>query len=263
MRARIFDKIENKYYISEVYGILNCGVNLFLVDKLNESDKVVLVEYLDLSSKPQYEVNVEKIDINPVKKGKWIYKNKKEMKIINDSLKDSKEYNCFKGYESIWNHKDALTDLIKNGSAEKSGLGIGDISTKLDGWNYIETQEDIDFLIKEFSGFHDSVIKEFSYITGDYYNQKKKFLTLSESGSKKLRIVFDSTWAKEIEIIFLAPRFVQLVPPWENYMSDLYDVSIFIKDCMVYFYDSYLEEIPEEYDETFIYSMGMMWRFTE
>ncbi len=49
---------------------------------------------------------------------------------------------------------------------------------------------------------------------------------------------------------------MQLVPPGENYLGDLYDASFFIRDCMIYFYDSYLEEIPKTYDGTFVRAMG-------
>ena len=44
MRARIFNKDKKKYYISEVYGVLNCGVDMYIVDKMEDSESVVLVE---------------------------------------------------------------------------------------------------------------------------------------------------------------------------------------------------------------------------
>ena len=76
-------------------------------------------------------------------------------------------------------------------------------------------------------------------------------------------MVFNSDWAKEIEIILLSPRVCHLVPGEENYMADLYDTSIFIRDFMIYFYTSALPEIPDNYEGTYFKSLGMMWRYTD
>lgn len=105
----------------------------------------------------------------------------------------------------------------------------------------------------------DSVLKEFSYITGDYISSEGH-MCLSESGSKQIKIIFESDWAKPIEMILLAPKFIQLVPPAENYLANLFDASVFIKDCMVYFYDSYMEAIPSQYNGSYFSAMGMRWR---
>ncbi len=88
-------------------------------------------------------------------------------------------------------------------------------------------------------------------------------MTLQPVGSKRVRLVFNSDWAKEIEIILLSPRVCHLVPGEENYMADLYDASIFIRDFMIYFYTSALPEIPDNYEGTYFKSLGMMWRYTD
>ena len=66
MRARIYDRKEKAYYISEVYGILNCGVDRYLVEKREDDQTLVLVDYTDFSTEPPYPVYVEKIDANPL-----------------------------------------------------------------------------------------------------------------------------------------------------------------------------------------------------
>ena len=50
----------------------------------------------------------------------------------------------------------------------------------------------------------------------------------SPSCAKKLRMVFDSSWANSIEIVFESVRLLRLVPPGENYLGDLFNASIFI-----------------------------------
>lgn len=260
MRARIYNKSKRVYYISEIYGIVNCGVDKYLVDDVEDRNLVVLVEAVDFSTPYPHGIYVERIDNNPLEPLKWVYVEKEEMKYINGAIASPGKYHYFRGYQFIWEQKEALTELIKKGTIDKAKLHLGNISTKLPDWNYIEKQEDIDNLMKQFAGFHDSVLKEFSYLTGDYVSQDG---TMYLTEDKQIKLVFNSDLAKELEMVLLAPRFVQLVPPCESYFANLYDASLFIKDCMVYFYDSYLQEISDSYKGTYMTSMGVMWRCVE
>ena len=70
-----------------------------------------------------------------------------------------------------------------------------------------------------------------------------------------------SDWLEEIEMVLLSPRICHIVPGEENYMSILYDAPIFIKDCMVYFYDSYIEDITCDYSGTYFKALGIRWRY--
>lgn len=260
MRARVYDRSNNLYYISEVYGIINRAGDWYIVDHPSDKKQVVLVEYLDFNSPAPYEVNVEIIDTNPFESEKWIFLNKSAMDEINIRLKNSKPLHYYKGFESIWNSIDALICLLETGVADKLSLTVPELSTKLSGWHYIENNDDIDELMELYSGFHDSVIKEMSYISGEYYDAEQKTMYLNLAGSKQVKVVFNSDWAEELEIILLAPRIIHLVPGEENYFSNLMDASIIIKDQIVYFYDSDIDTIDDNYKGTYFKSMGLMWR---
>ena len=67
MRARVYDRLHNLYYISEVYGILNRAGDWYIVDHPSDKQQVILVEYLNMNTPAPYEVNVEIIDANPFK----------------------------------------------------------------------------------------------------------------------------------------------------------------------------------------------------
>ena len=127
------------------------------------------------------------------------------------------------------------------------------------GWNYIENDQDIRQLMEAFSGFHDSVIREIHYISGD--RRDGQGVCLTPAGQKEIRFIFDSEWSKSIEAVFQAVRLLQLVPPGENYLGDLFDASVFIRDYEVYFYDGYLTDIPAAYEGTWLRAMGMRWRY--
>lgn len=259
MRARIYNRLSKQYYISEVYAVINRAGDWYVVDAPDDPGKLCLVEYLDFSTQPPYEVNVEIIDKNPVN-GKWVYRDGSEVESLNENLQHSKKVHYYGGELCLWDNVRALTELLETGLLEKAQVGLATVSTKLAGWNYIESKQDIDRLMQEYSGFHDAVLKELSYVSGDYFDVDGMILSLA--GSKQVRVVFNSDWAKEIEIMLLAPRVVHLVPAAENYTSELFEASVLLKDHMVYFYDSDVEEIMDEYDGTYFVSMGMMWRYT-
>lgn len=258
MRARVYNKSKNEYYISEIFAVTNLG---YIVDDPDDREKVLLVDYIDPMQVFPYTPNIEVID-NENDNEKWVCPDYLQRQSINKRILNGDELTSFRGPEGIWNSEDALLSLIIYKTADKEALRIDEKNTRLAGWNYIENDDDIEKILDEYSGFHDAVIKEMSYISGDYFVKEDNFMKLSESGSKQIRILFDSEWGGELELILLAPRIVHLIPGEENKWSDIIDVSIFIKDCRVYFYTSVLEEIPEEFNETYFVSMGMRWRIT-
>ncbi len=256
MRARVYNKSKKEYYISEIFAVTNLG---YVVDDPDDRTKVLLVDYIDPMQVFPYTPNIEVID-NEKDNENWVCPDYLQRQSINKRILNGDELTSFRGSESIWSSDSGLLELIANKTADKEILGIKEKDTKLSGWNYIENDDDIEKILDEYSGFHDAVIKEMSYISGDYFVKEDKFMKLTESGSKQIRIIFDSEWGGELELILLSPRIVHLIPGEENKWSDIIDVSIFIKDCRVYFYTSVLEEIPEEFNETYFVSMGMRWR---
>ncbi|MDE7423340.1 MAG: hypothetical protein K2N51_06570 [Lachnospiraceae bacterium] len=264
MRARVYDQTNHTYYLSEVYGIMNWGGERYIVESNEKNEqRLCLVEAVDFSTKPPYRVNIERIDCNKIsEKLPWIYLGRDELSNINQTLENTYHHEAlhyFSGYEYIWKQQDKLAELIVQGTIPYHELGNIKIDTKLPDWNYIENNQDIDRLMKEFLGFHDSVIKQINYITGDYVD-KDGSMCLSESYDKKIQMVFDSQWSGSIEIVFEAVKVLHLVPPGENYLGDLFDASVFIKDLMIYFYDTGFDKIPESYDGTWVKALGMRWR---
>lgn len=263
MRARVYDKVNQTYYLSEVYGIMNWGGDRYIVES-NEKDeqRLCLVESVDFTAPVPYRENIECIDCNKdLGKASWIYPNRGELAQINKVLENTYNHEAlhsFCGYEYIWKQQEKLTELIVQGIVPYHEFGNIKIDTKLPDWNYIENKQDIDRLMKEFLGFHDSVIQQINYITGDYVD-KDGSMCLSESYEKKIQMVFDSQWSGSIEIVFEAVKVLHLVPP-ESYVGNLYDASIFIQDFMIYFYDTAFDKIPDSYDGTCVKALGMRWR---
>ncbi len=260
MRARVFNEENNNYYISEVYGKINRPDEWYIVDDYLRKDKVVLVKYLNTNESLLNKVNIEIIDYNNLPHGGWKTLSVSRIDDINRNLSSIKMIKDIHAYDDFLKSEQRLVELLENGIVDKRDYVILDYTTKLLGWNYIESEHDIEYLMKEFDSFEDSVLKEMSYISGDYV--ESGYMTLKPAGGKQVRLVYNSQSADEIEIILLSPRICHLVPAEENYSSDLYEASIIIKDSMVYFYHSCVEEVIEDYNGTFFKSLGLMWRYT-
>lgn len=264
MRARVYDKVNQTYYLSEVYGIMNWGGERYIVESSGKDEqRLCLVESVDFTTPIPYCLNIECIDGNQdLGKASWIYLNRDELAQINKILENTYNHEAlhsFYGYEHIWKQQEKLMELIVQGTVAYHEFGNIKIDTKLPDWNYIENKQDIDRLMKEFLGFHDSVIRQINYITGDYVD-KDGSMCLSESYNKKIQIFFDSQWSGSIEIVFEAVKVLHLVPPGECCLGDLYDASIFVQDFMIYFYDTAFDKIPESYNGTWVKALGMRWR---
>jgi len=263
MRARVYDANSGNYYISEVYGIINRPGRWYIVDHPEDKSKVVLVEYLTYSEDHPLGTAIEIIDMNPFPCGPWINLNLIEAEKINDKLTYSAPVSRYNGTGAIWDSKEGIVQLLENDEVYKESISLADYSTKLEGWNYIESDEDISRLMEAFCGFHDAVIKEVSYISGEYYDKDEKIMYMNEPGSKQVKVIFSSAWADELEMILLAPRIVHLVPCEENYFSEMFEASVIIKDTMVCFYDSLMDSVDDNYSGTHFKSMGMMWRIKQ
>ena len=263
MRARIYNKAENAYYLSEVYAVINRAGDWYVVDDPHDKSRVILVAYIDLTV-ASYPVNVEVIDDNHIGED-VIYRDTPETEAISACLTKSQKLHDFRGSSTIWNHPQALVDLLETNSVEKSRLGIDTAySTKLTGWHYIETQDDIDRLMEDFAGFVDSVIAEINYLPGDHVSADD--IMHFDRHNKTVRVIFHSqqTNGKGLEVILLSPRMVQIVPPAENEIPGISDeASLFLQNHMVFFYDTYQDTIPESYDGTYFIAMGLRWRWIE
>ena len=88
----------------------------------------------------------------------------------------------------MWEETELLIDLLEDGSVDKIKFGIENLSSKLEGWNYIESNSDIDYLMKEYAGFYDTILKEMSYVSGEYVSNDG--MRLNPIGNKQIKLVY-------------------------------------------------------------------------
>ena len=87
--------------------------------------------------------------------------------------------------------------------------------------NEIKNEIDIENLMNEYSGFHDSCIVSISYHSGAFVNDKGAMANgeLNEHG---IEMVLHSQWNKPIELCFTGVRKCNIVGWEDNYFCDIF-----------------------------------------
>lgn len=264
MRVRVYDKLTNNYFISEVYAIINSGYykKYLVVENIDNKRYFRLIEYLDKAESGNfYPVNINVISANELSES-WVIKGENELGNLCYKL-DVKNKNdsfyIFRGYNFIFQQKELLLALLKGEQIPYELLHEHkkEISTKLDGWNYVEYKDDVESLMGIFHGFHDSVLKNLNYISGSGKDEKG---IMCLNNIRQVSMIFDSLWSDSIEIVFEGVLALNLRPAKDNYCSDLLSATIILKDKAILFYDAEVNSDDEDYEGTWINALGMRWR---
>ncbi|MDH6367607.1 MULTISPECIES: hypothetical protein [unclassified Breznakia] len=261
MFVRVYDKTREKYFKSEVYAIINTGWHKKQLVRVpsEDGDYLKLFDYIN-KEKDSTEVIIN--TVIPDVPEDWIieyststldsYRNLLEPEIV------FSEYN---GPKWLYEDSDTLLKLLKGESIAVSNSIFENriLNSKLEGWNYIEDQKDIDKLMNETMCFHDSIIKSLNYVSGGYVSSDKSMNPLDSK--RIITMLIDSQITDTIELVFEGVNTMSLRPSSDNKTGIIYEASILVKDCIVYFYDGLVLEVDPSYNYTWIASYGLRWRF--
>lgn len=216
MRVRAYDSHTNTYFNSEVFAKINIGwyeKQLLLVPSDNGAH-IKFIDYLDKSNPnaPNVLINT----ITPDAPSEWIYQRSgsvdKKLADFAELLDDDIRFFEYVGYPWIFDDKPLIIKLLNNGAVplEDSIFENRVPDYKINGWNYIETMEDVNFLLSQTYSFHDSVLKEMKYVSGAYVDCDNNMRPTNSVSQITMRI--DSQQCRAIEMIFegvTAPIFLK------------------------------------------------------
>ena len=247
MRVRAYDSKTERYFKSEVYAIVGKGIS---------TRHLVLVpgevgNYLKLLSL----VNI----IKPERPVEWIRKSDASL-VDSNALHTGKEIKLdfFAGYPWVLEEPYILAKLLQGEEviAEESNLSI--LDTRLPDWCYVETQEDVDALMHETHGFHDSVLKNLEYVSGAYVSEDKSMYPVNSL--RALKMTFESQWTETIELVFEGLVALNLRPSDDNFDAIIFSASILLKDETVFFVDDEMEKENLQTDCTCVKAYSLRWR---
>ena len=268
MIVRVFDNQRNTYFKSEVFAIINSGwyEKRLVVVPHDNSSYFKFFECIDKSIAGEHRLLINTVtgEFNP--NIEWIYQETGDVdkkldayaKLIEDDIRFF-EYN---GCSWIYENKSLLAKLLNGGTISTANYKH-QITTAntcyLEGWHYVSNLQDIDFILEQTNGFHDSVFKEMSYSSGSYVDSENNMYGMDNVRQVTMR--FDSQWCRSIEMVFEGVVSMNLRPHSDNESAELWAASLFIQNETVFFFDSEIDGIDNSYDGTWISAYGLRWRF--
>ena len=269
MLVRVHDKERNIYFKTEIYAVINSGwyEKQLVVVSFEDGNSFKFFDYLDKSNSKNPQVLINSVTPNGFNSDyEWIHKRIDDVdKHLDDYAKFLRKdirFFDYRGYSWIYNDKPLLIELLNGGMVSTKGFEYQIIDSnahKLESWNYIEAQDDINFLMKSAYGFHDSCLKSLDYISGSEVFEDKSMRPVD--CIRTLRMIIDSQCCDSIELVFEGLIGLNLRPASDNYSSDIFSATLRIKDEIVFFADDELEADNFEEGYTCVKAFSMRWRF--
>jgi hypothetical protein len=130
-------------------------------------------------------------------------------------------------------------------------------------WNEIFTDNDIDMLMKFYDEFHDSCIKEITYISGAYVNSDLSMFPVNNE--RILKITFQrQSKPITIELEFSGLIKLNLSPNNQEYTCEISDATLIFDNGCIYWGDcSDLKGDFEKYDGTWVCSNKLRWKIVD
>ena len=143
-------------------------------------------------------------------------------------------------------------------------------------WNIIKTSADIDILIKEYYGFHDTCLVETYYKTGEFVD-KNNAMHVASRNKKELHMIFHSQWKDTpLELCFTGVKQCRFGGWTESYGPEILDCHLAIhkdlflprlNDPLIVWADEMCFspkddiEILREPPVSFVIATDLKWRF--
>ena len=147
----------------------------------------------------------------------------------------------------------------------------------MDNWHDVKTQEDIDFLVSTYSGFHDSCIVSLNFQSGAFVDDEGS-MYFGNAEERRLYVIFQGQWKpKTIELQFLGLRQMYVVGWQDNYSCDIFDAYLAFHenllpgnpDRVIVWSDNDLFDIAKvdnsihEPSDTYIVANALRWRIVD
>ena len=105
-------------------------------------------------------------------------------------------------------------------------------------WYEIKTSEDIDHLLQKVAWFHDSCIKEMTYLSGTYVTDTLAMYPVNDLRELRVLILRQEEDFPAIELSFRDVLFFYVSPNNPDYTTEILEARIFMKNGCIYWTNS-------------------------
>ncbi len=252
MYVRAVSSINNMIISSMVYATVNLGWYTQYIVYNMSANSFELIDYLD-KIPPHGRVMVQ--IIQPQTDGFEEYGHVKLLKIkkfCKENNLEMPEIKLLRGYPDVCENSAFICDIIANRvvPVDRYQIQLRNLPD-VNEWQYIQTQEEAQEFMKLFAGFHDSNLVKLTYDESD------------ECGIK-VNVIFDnSCWFGVVELCFEGVQLLKIVPPKENYSSEILSATLYVDEEGVFWADNYMEKPDIKYDGSIIRALSLKWKKLE
>jgi len=269
MTVRIYDSSTGTFFKSKVFAMINEGwYSKYLVVVQNAGAPYFkLFDYFVDRGAPNPIPTINIIVPQSIDNHEWVYEeikfNDEHLRPFTPLRRDNLIVFHYNGYPWLLKNKSMIEKLLKGNIVPIYESGFANVihDYKQNGYDYIETQEDINFLMELTHSFHDSILYEAKFKSRN--NESDDFLMEASNNLRQVTMIFQSVWCRPVEMIFEGVTVFNLRPAHDNCCADIFSASLFVKDASVYFFTSDIEEIDLMHKGTWINAYSLRWRFLE
>ena len=249
MYVRALSNIDKTFFSSMVYATVNLGWYAQYIVYNKSANSFELIDYLD-KELPHGRAMVQVIQTQT--DGFEEYTHVKLLKIKKYCKENNLEMPELKrlfGYPDVCENIAFICDIISNKvvPADRYSIQLRDLPD-VNKWHYIQTQEDAQEFMNLFNGFHDSDLVKLTYEE-------------NYGSGIKANVIFDNSgWFGIVELCFEGVQLLKIVPPMENYCSEILSATLHVDEEGIFWADCYMEKPDMSYDGSIIRSLSLKWK---
>ena len=129
-------------------------------------------------------------------------------------------------------------------------------------WTELKTEEELAAFMNQVCGFHDSVLKELSYVSGAYEDEDLNMHPVDDKACLHMLIQRQDETLPALELEFSGLQELRLYPTDPAYTSEILDAALFLWDGLICWCDcgDIGPEIFDDYRGTSVRAKSLRWR---
>ena len=129
-------------------------------------------------------------------------------------------------------------------------------------WTELKTEEELTAFMNRVSWFHDSVLKELSYVSGAYVDEELSMHPVDDKACLRVLIQRQNETLPELELEFSGLQELRLYPTDSSYTSEIFDAALFLRNGYICFCDcgDIGPENFNDYRGTSVRAKSLRWR---
>lgn len=129
-------------------------------------------------------------------------------------------------------------------------------------WYNVKTEKDIAYLLNRTNFFHDTCIKEMSYVSGAYVTETLDMYPVNDKRELRVLILLQKEDLPAVELAFRDVLFFYVSPSTPDYTSEIHEAHLYLENDKIFWTDSdrHVSFVVDENCGFMICAGSLFWR---